>query len=126
PARRRGSDRVIPSDLSKDDSKSRLGDCVQHCCHFGCCWIVGPLGSGSAHECGSSGHELVHHYCGRECAIAPAIEIAARGHLVACIFSHLCVRPAQAPSFTALHELSGRRWCCKTSKTPQEKLRSIT
>jgi hypothetical protein len=77
----RGSDRVIPSDLPKDDSKSRLGDCVQHCCHPRRCKTVDLLGSGSAHECGSSGHELVHHYYGRECAIAPPIEIAACGNL---------------------------------------------
>jgi len=63
----------------KDDSQSRLGDCLQHCCHPGRGRTVGPLGSGSAHECGSSDHELVHHYCGRECAIAPPIEIAAHG-----------------------------------------------
>ena len=79
PARRRGSDRVIPSDLPKDDSKSRLGDCVQHCCHPGRCRTIRPLGSGSAHECGSSGYELVHHYCGRECAIAPPTETATCG-----------------------------------------------
>ena len=81
PSRRRGSDRVIPSDIPKDDSKSRLGDCLQYRRHPSRCRSYCSLGSGPAYERGSSRHEPFHHYCGRECAIAAPAETAAHGSL---------------------------------------------